>query len=141
MASACTGVTEPSDSSAATTQSWLAKANDDLTIAELVLRSDVGVEWAVCFHAQQAAEKAVKAVLVHAGIDFPKSHRLDRLAGLLPASSEPRFDMAALTELAPWAVAGRYPEDISNPTPTQASHVVELARAVVRLAHELVALK
>lgn len=141
MGSVCSDVTEPSDSSTSTGQSWLAKADDDLTIAELVLRSDVGVEWAACFHAQQAAEKAVKAVLVHSGIDFPKSHRLDRLAGLLPASSEPRFDIAALTELAPWAVAGRYPEDIPNPTATEARHVVELARAAVRLAHELVAVR
>lgn len=132
-------MTESSDSSAATARSWLAKANDDLTIAELVLSSDVGVEWAACFHAQQASEKAVKAVLIHFGIDFPKSHRLDRLAGLLPASSEPRFDIPALAELAPWAVAGRYPEDIPNPTGAQARHIVELAQEAVRRAQELVA--
>jgi HEPN domain-containing protein len=67
-------VTEPSDRSAATARSWLAKAGDDLAIADLVLKSEIGVEWAACFHAQQAAENAVKAVLVHLGIDFPKSH-------------------------------------------------------------------
>ena len=85
-----------------------------------MLDSDVGVEWAVCFHAQQAAEKAVKAVLVHLGVDFPKSHRLDRLAGLLPGNANPGFDVSALTELAPWAVAGRYPENIENPTENEA---------------------
>ena len=90
-----------------------------------------------CFHAQQAVEKAVKAALVDASIDFPKPHRLDRLAGLLPASSAPSFDIAALVELAPWAVAGRYPEDIPNPTATEAGHIVELAQAAVRLAGEL----
>lgn len=127
-------MTEPPNPSAATARSWLAKAADDLTIAELVLNSDVGVEWAACFHAQQAAEKAVKAVLVHLGADFPKSHRLDRLAGLLPASTDPGFDIAALTELAPWAVAGRYPEDIENPTPVEARRLVELALEAVRQA-------
>ncbi|MFN3256808.1 MAG: HEPN domain-containing protein [Ilumatobacter sp.] len=70
---ACTNVTEPADPSAATALNWLAKAADDRTIAELVLDSDVGIEWAACFHAQQAAEKAVKTVLVHLGVDFPKS--------------------------------------------------------------------
>jgi len=77
-------VTDLPDTSGSTAQSWLAKANDDLAIADLVLNSEIGVEWAACFHAQQAAEKAVKAMLVHLGIDFPKSHRLDLLAGLLP---------------------------------------------------------
>lgn len=132
-------MSEPPDGFAAITHSWLAKADDDLAIADLVLNSEIGVEWAACFHAQQAAEKAVKAVLVHLGIDFPKSHRLDRLAGLLPASSEIGFDVGALTELAPWAVAGRYPEDIENPTNTEARRLVGLAQIAVRHAHEQIA--
>jgi HEPN domain-containing protein len=82
-------------------QSRLTKAGDDLAIADLVLNSEIGVEWAARFHAQQAAEKAVKAVLVHLGIDFPKSHRLDLLAGLLPASIDVGFDIDALADLAP----------------------------------------
>jgi len=43
------------------------------------------------------------------------------------------------SELAPWAFAGRYPEDIPNPTATEAGHIVELPQAAVRLAHELIA--
>ena len=132
-------MTEPPDRSSATALNWLAKAEDDLTIAALVLNSDVGVEWAACFHAQQAAEKAVKAVLVHRGTDFPKSHRLDRLAELLPASSDPGFDVAALTKLAPWAVAGRYPEDIENPTTSEARRLVALARNAVQRANAHIA--
>jgi HEPN domain-containing protein len=131
-------VTEPSERSVATAQSWLAKAADDLAIADLVLKSEIGVEWAACFHAQQAAEKAVKAVLVHHGIDFPKSHRLDLLARLLPASDD-GFDIDALTNLAPWAVAGRYPEDIENPTGTEARRLVGLAHDAVEQAHQSIA--
>ncbi len=104
-----------------------------------MLNSEIGVEWAACFHAQQAAEKAVKAVLVHLGVDFPKSHRLDLLAGLLPASNDVGFDIDALTDLAPWAVAGRYPEDIENPTEIEARRLVELAQAAVQHAHEHIA--
>ena len=130
---------ESPDPSTGTALTWLAKAADDLTIAELILDSDVGVEWAACFHSQQAAEKAVKAVLVHRGTDFPKSHRLDRLARLLPSSSRGDFDIAALTELAPWAVAGRYPEDIENPTPDAARVLFGLAAEAVRHARSFVA--
>jgi HEPN domain-containing protein len=132
-------VTEPPDRSSATAESWLGKAGDDLAIAELVLNSEIGVEWAACFHAQQAAEKAVKAVLVHLGVDFPKSHRLDLLAGLLPESTDVGFDIDALTELAPWAVAGRYPEDVENPTATEAHRLVGLAQTAVEHAHRQIA--
>lgn len=105
----------------------------------MVLDSDIGVEWAAGFHAQQAAEKAVKAVLVHVGVDFPKSHRLDRLARLLPASTGIDFNIEALTELAPWAVAGRYPEDIENPTPQEARRLFDLASEVVRRSRSVIA--
>jgi len=132
-------VADRPDTSAAAARSWLAKADDDLAIAELVLNSEIGVEWAACFHAQQAAEKAVKAVLVHLGVDFPKSHRLDLLAGLLPASNDVGFDIDALTDLAPWAVAGRYPEDIENPTEVEARRLVGLAQAAVQHAHQQIA--
>ena len=36
----------------------------------------------LCFDAQQAAEKAIKAVLVHRGIRFPKTHAIAELLSL-----------------------------------------------------------
>lgn len=116
---------------------WLSKAGDDLRVAEVILSGEIGVEWAACFHAQQAAEKALKGVLVHLGIDFPKSHSLDRLVALMPSDAAERFDLDALIELTPWAVAGRYPEDIENPSGAQAARVIELADDVVKSARSV----
>lgn len=116
---------------------WLSKAGDDLRVAEVILSGEIGVEWAACFHAQQAAEKALKGVLVHLGIDFPKSHSLDRLVALMPSDAAERFDPDALIELTPWAVAGRYPEDIENPSGAQAARVIELADDVVKSARSV----
>ncbi len=116
---------------------WLSKADDDLRVAKVILSGEIGVEWAACFHAQQAAEKALKGVLVHLGIDFPKSHSLDRLVALMPSDVAARFDVNALIELTPWAVAGRYPEDIENPTSAQAARVIELADDVVKSARSV----
>ena len=39
--------------------------------------------WACCFHAQQAAEKALKAVLVAQGVEPPSIHNLVALPWLL----------------------------------------------------------
>ena len=116
---------------------WLSKADDDLRVAEVILSGEIGVEWAACFHAQQAAEKALKGVLVHLGIDFPRSHSLDRLVALMPSDAAENFDLDALIELTPWAVAGRYPEDIENPTSAQATRVIELAESVLRSARSV----
>ena len=114
--------------------SWIAKAVQDLAVADLVVASEVGVNWAACFHAQQAAEKALKAVLVLHGIDFPRSHALERLAALLPPRDGTHFDRKTLAELSPWAVAGRYPEDIENPSLDETTLTVGNARRIVDIA-------
>ena len=80
---------------------WLAKAEDDLTVAAVVIANETTVNWAACFHAQQPAEKALKAVLVASGIDFPRSHSLEHLLALMPASAASRFDEDDLVELSP----------------------------------------
>ncbi len=64
----------------------------------------------LCFDAQQAAEKALKAVLLHRGVQFPHTHDLARLLTLLKRSGLrlPKYlrEIAALTR---FAVAARYP--------------------------------
>ena len=64
-----------------------------------------------CFHAQQAVEKCLKAVLFENRIEFPPTHDLARLASLLQTHgfSAPR-SVDELRRLNPYAVAGRYDE-------------------------------
>ncbi len=117
---------------------WLAKANDDLAVASIVLRAQQGANWAACFHAQQATEKALKAVRVLYGIDFPRSHALARLLALLPANAQNTFDGESIAELTPWAIAGRYPEDIPNPGSDTTVRLIGSAKTVVQTASALV---
>ena len=49
---------------------WIEHAKADLALASISLPPGVLYEL-LCFHAQQAAEKAIKAVLIHQGVDFP----------------------------------------------------------------------
>lgn len=64
----------------------------------------------LCFHCQQAAEKALKALLLDWSIPFPYIHDLVRLMGILDGNStdvpQSIRDAAGLTE---YAVAARYP--------------------------------
>jgi HEPN domain-containing protein len=53
-------------------------ARSDLRLARLVEKSDILPEQ-ICFQAQQAGEKAFKAVLLHRKINFPLTHDLEEL--------------------------------------------------------------
>lgn len=61
-----------------TPQDWLARAKGDLALARLPLPQNAFYE-DLCFHAQQAAEKALKAVYQHHGWTFRYTHDLEEL--------------------------------------------------------------
>jgi Uncharacterized conserved protein related to C-terminal domain of eukaryotic chaperone, SACSIN len=64
---------------------WLSKARTDLALATVVLEKGPDMDpWVGCFHAQQAAEKALKAVLVARGVEPPHIHDLGALAAVMP---------------------------------------------------------
>lgn len=90
---------------------WLAKAKSDLVAAERLIAAD-GPYDAVCFHAQQAAEKALKALLAFAQAPIPHTHNLEDLqAACVPLTSvsvPARLSTWELSELTPFAVESRY---------------------------------
>ena len=90
---------------------WLAKAESDRLAARRLLEAD-GPFDAVCFHAQQACEKALKAVLAWAETDIPRTHNLEELQlRCLSALSDPivsKIKAFDLSELTPYAVETRY---------------------------------
>ena len=89
---------------------WLRYARSDLELARITRPDEVLFE-GLCFHAQQAAEKALKAVLIAKGIPPPKTHNirilLDLLSQVIVAPQEIE-DSAGLTD---YAVTSRYPGD------------------------------
>lgn len=85
---------------------WVRKAEEDAAVAEWA--SGAGHYDAACFHAQQAVEKCLKALLVAQGRDFPKSHALRPLFDLT-GISEGEGDLDELRWLARQAAEVRYP--------------------------------
>jgi HEPN domain-containing protein len=110
---------------------WLHWAVEDLTLAEHIAGDDDVVPRGACVFAHQAAEKALKALLTARGVEPAKLHDLDRLAARLPEADNVRFDAIDLPELTRWAIEGRYPDDVDDATPADASHAVDLAREVL----------
>jgi HEPN domain-containing protein len=115
-------------------RSWLRRARTDLVAAEHALADRDALDpWVASFHAQQAAEKYLKAALVIEQIRFSRTHELERLRSLLPAGWE-LPDQETLAGLSRFAVAGRYPESLfdAGPEPTWAD-----AEEAVRLAESI----
>ena len=90
---------------------WIRFAQEDLQEAERLLGLQEAVPRHICWFAQQAAEKALKAGLVLEGIDFPFRHDLDTLRNLLPPGWSVKPEHPDLAELTAWAVEARYPGD------------------------------
>lgn len=93
----------------------------------------------LCFHAQQAVEKSIKAVLISKDIPFPRTHYIDLLIDLLPADIPRPPDDAEVVELTQYAVTIRYPGLDEPMTHEEYQKAVRLAESVVKWAEGLLA--
>jgi HEPN domain-containing protein len=92
----------------------IAKATGDKQAAFALARAGVVAE-VVGFHAQQAVEKATKAVLVLAGVSIPHTHDLERLLELASECGWPSpTGVAEAGWLTPWGVQFRYDEVVED---------------------------
>lgn len=109
-------------------------AGDEVTLEKLTSDADVPDE-VLGFHAQQAIEKLLKAVLAHAGAAPPRSHDLAYLHGLLEETGvDPPAGLEELQALTLWATEFRYEETLGQTL--ERSRALELVRAVRRWADD-----
>ena len=86
---------------------WIKKAQSDLLALEGSLQT--GAYDAACFHAQQAAEKYLKALLTYQEVEFPFTHNLVKLVELCAGfDSSFRALLPEVEPLTPYAVELRY---------------------------------
>jgi HEPN domain-containing protein len=87
----------------------LQKARDDLYVLERLATDADAPTWSVGFHAQQAVEKALKAVLAARSVEFPRTHNLAHLLDLLREQGLPLpADGQNLPRLTPFGATLRY---------------------------------
>jgi HEPN domain-containing protein len=98
-----------------TPSEWLDFAESDLDAAAVTPAGSMLPE-TLCFLAQQAAEKSVKAVLLHLGVHFPRTHSLDVLLDLLPRDCPHPPDEDEARGLSGYAMTGRYPAGLERLT-------------------------
>jgi HEPN domain-containing protein len=114
------------------------RAAGDLKVAQKISPDPEIDESAVGFHAQQAIEKALKVALTLEGVDFPKTHDLDYLVGLVGRQSiDVPKRVAAAGWLTPWGTDFRYDDEPLHSLDRDAA--VDLARTAVAWCQGLLA--
>ncbi len=111
----------------AETRAWIARAEEDLRHAQHDL-AEVDFLPDICWHAQQATEKLLKAYLVHEAVAFRFVHDIDYLLDQV-AKVNPQLAQALreTAELTPYAVETRYPAQAPPVTLGEARRAVQLA--------------
>ena len=110
---------------------WLLLAISDIWMARHEIDRPDGevVTIGVCFHAQQAAEKFLKAYLVSRGVDFEYTHELEYLLELCAREDESFLDLD-VGNLTDYAVRIRYPRRMHIPSIEEAKKALRLAERI-----------
>lgn len=118
---------------------WLNRAQSNLALAKIPLQGDLYRE-DLCFNAQQAAEKAIKAVCIAHNIRYPLVHDLAALVTLLMNNAIPVPDnVRESAKLTRFAIATRYPQILSPVSDEEYRRSLTIARNVVRWAETEIA--
>src|SRR3989304_10050126 len=108
---------------------WIKKAESDLINAEnsINIKPESPLD-TVCFHAQQCAEKYIKAFLTYNGIEFEKTHDI---GDLITRATQKDITFEQIVELGekltPYAIEIRYPDVLTEePTIERAKESIEI---------------
>ncbi len=121
-------------------RAWLAKADLDLRAARGDLALEPPLLGDAAFHCQQAAEKALKAVLSLHDVPFRKTHDLGELHRAV-RDVEPVLTAAgsAVVPLSDYAWEFRYPGDVVDPPAEEVDDALALATSLVQAVRSVLA--
>jgi HEPN domain-containing protein len=121
---------------------WLDRAKNNLEMAKAGTSPRITYLEDPCFEAQQAAEKAIKALLLHLGVRFPYTHDLADLLDLIKKAGKavPKQvkDAGRLTR---FALVTRYPGVAEPVTRQEYKTAVKIAERVVGWAERSISRK
>lgn len=110
---------------------WLFRANEDLAVIDHLIQTDPqAYPSTICFHAQQAVEKYLKALLAWKGVDFPRTHDVDFLLAECRKINPGQFDQIDLKSLTDFGVTIRYPDDFYVPDLSETRYYAQVAREI-----------
>ena len=112
---------------------WLIHGDEDLRLAEhaMTLKPEEEPPYRlIAYHAQQCAEKYLKAYLVYCVVDFPYTHNISVLLELCNEHATWAEELQDAEQLTLYSITTRYPGEEQEVTGAEAKQAIELARKV-----------
>lgn len=110
---------------------WMERSKGSLALAKARQTEGIILE-DLCYQAQQAAEKALKALYLKRGVAFPFVHSLDQLlAGLEDLGLEIPGAVDQATVLTRYAVETRYPGPYETVTENEYQEAIHSAETIL----------
>ena len=116
-------------------ETWLRYADSDLLLVTAALNGQRSAG-EICSHAQQATEKAFKALLELQQVEVPRIHNLVQLHSLVEASLHVPVSLVRLERLTDLQSEARYPGEWPEPTDEEARWSADVATSVVQAVKE-----
>jgi HEPN domain-containing protein len=119
-------------------QAWIRQAENDMAMAEFARSGQFYAQ--ACYHCSQAAEKALKGLLIGLGQDPPRSHSLERLVDALAdlGLEVESLRSLQLKSLSRMTTATRYPDADEAPMNLFDARDCDLALGVAKSVLETV---
>ncbi|MGC9343720.1 MAG: HEPN domain-containing protein [Bacteroidales bacterium] len=121
-------------------KNWLFRAKEDIAVLESL--ASINLEYyasTICFHAQQAVEKYLKAFLAYNDINFPRTHDVDYLLLECQKIDKKAF-IIDLKSLSDFGVSLRYPDDFYIPGIFETKEYIEIAKDIQKIVEEKIKL-
>ena len=129
-------MTEPTPETIALVKKWIFYAEEDFSNAEHTLTMTENCPFStVCFHAQQVAEKYIKAVLTFHAIPFARTHDIENLVHQLPKEIQLPLSIEEQRLLTDYATVSRYPgewEPVDRSDAESAFTCAQKVRKIIR---------
>jgi HEPN domain-containing protein len=110
---------------------WISFAEDDIRMAEVAMKLKSNVPCRIiAFHAQQSAEKYLKAYLVSQEVDFPYTHSIATLLKLCDKYALQIKEIQDADLLTPYAITARYPGQDERVTKRETLKAIAMAKKV-----------
>jgi HEPN domain-containing protein len=110
---------------------WISFAEDDIRMAEVAIKLKSNVPYRIiAFHAQQSAEKYLKAYLVSQNVDFPYTHSITTLLKLCDKYALQIKEIQDADLLTPYAITARYPGQDERVTKGETLKAIAMAKKV-----------
>ncbi len=120
---------------------WMKFANEDLQMANDLMKSEFPIFRGVCFDCQQSVEKNLKAYMLYFNQEIVKTHDLAYLVQLLfPFDNNIEIYALKCKSLINYAVIQRYPDDFIDLTKEDAVDSIQIATEIEKYITQKVVL-